>query len=660
MDKSKKTSSKQIFKSNLTAEDILNDQQKSRVNLEKIEEIKPINSNKNKNPSEDKIFSNNKSRFKINQVNFETSLHNLNENQIKSINSHDGPLLVLAGAGTGKTRVISLRLVSILEKSPDTDLSEILVVTFTNKAAEEMKERILNLIEIESSDLKNLWIGTFHSLCAKILRRHAKFFDLTENFTIINKEDQKSILENILKENTYKLEINEIINTISKWKNSGYFPIEVPQKIIKDDRFQHIYLQYKSYLEKNNSVDFDDLLLLTNKLFQKNSEVLLQYQTQFKYILVDEFQDTNSAQYTWLKSLAKYHNNICCTGDDDQSIYKFRGAEFKNVLNFQKEFKNTVIIKLEQNYRSTQQILTAASNLISNNVDRFDKKVWTEKSLGDLIELNILNNSKQEAEVVVKKIKSLKDNKESLSEIAILVRQNNLTKDFEDQLTKYDIPFLVIGTSKFYNSSEIQDAMALFKLIINPQDDISFKRIINCQVLNLSQYIIQQISEISQNKNISSFEAAEILCKEKEKSLVTSTFSKNLEHLNILLVNLTHWRNINSNRDPSDENFVEISELANMVLQDSGFINYYEKINDNLKLSNLNDLISIVDKFESLQEFIQYATMNSEEISLLSKENENQDFVKIMTLHCAKGLEFNNVFLVGWEKGVPGERILSK
>lgn len=497
MDNSEKKRFKHIT-DNLTSDSILNNLDSSKTNKsEKTEGVSTINSRKNLCPLQVNHLKTNKSWLKINQINFDSSFHNLNENQIKSINTHDSPLLVLAGAGTGKTRVISLRLVSILKNNCNIDLSEILVVTFTNKAAEEMKERILNLIEIESSESKKLWIGTFHSLCAKILRRHATFFGLSENFTIINKDDQKYILENIIKENSYKIEINDITNTISKWKNLGYFPTEVPQKIIKDDKLQHIYLQYKSYLEKNNSVDFDDLLLLTNKLFLENEEALLQYQRQFKYIMVDEFQDTNSAQYIWLKLLAKFHNNICCTGDDDQSIYKFRGAEFKHVLNFQKEFKNTEIIKLEQNYRSTQQILTAASNLISNNSNRFEKKVWTNKSNGDLIELNILNNSKQEAEVVVKKIKSLKDNNESLSEIAILVRQNNLTKDFEDQLTKYDIPFLVIGTSKFYNSSEIQDAMALFKIIVNTQDDISFKRILNCQVLNLNNHIIQQINQIS-------------------------------------------------------------------------------------------------------------------------------------------------------------------
>lgn len=591
----------------------------------------------NKKKRERKRKRKSHSNFSL-DINFEiynSYFNGLNESQLKCINTHDGPLLVLAGAGTGKTRVISLRLLKILEIKK-VKLNEVLVVTFTNKAANEMKDRIMKLINIE--DIKNVWIGTFHSLCVKILRKYFSYLNLKPNFTILSAEDSKQILVEICKnQNTNGKDINDVLKTISKWKNLGYYPSEV-QFGDKDTYYlKEVYSSYKNYLERFNSVDFDDLIMLCNKLFKEKDEVLREYQKKFKYIMVDEFQDSNISQYTWLNYLAKKHKNICCLGDDDQSIYKFRGAEVANITNFKIHYPELKIILLEQNYRSTYPILKSANLLIKKNKVRHDKQVWTEQKSGDLIELNIYDNPKSEAEHVVNKINDLKNNKEKLSQIAILIRQNSLSKVFEDQLTSLNIPFLVIGTSKFYHTSEIQDALSFIKIIINPDDDISFQKILKSPILNFPKSIIKKIEELSDLNKFSYYNACQELIQKK-------SINNEYTSLKLLLENYMKWKEILNSIS------MRPYELVQLIMKESSYIPNLEKIGDISKINNLNELFLIIENFDNLEDFIQYAILNSEEINKFT-EKDFTEYVQIMTLHCAKGLEFDNVFLPAWEEG---------
>jgi DNA helicase-2/ATP-dependent DNA helicase PcrA len=557
----------------------------------------------------------------------------LNDNQIKCIETHDGPLLVLAGAGTGKTRVISLRYLNILQKGAD--LGQILVVTFTNKAADEMKQRIMNLLKRDN--IKGLWIGTFHSLCARILRNHSEIFSLNSNFVIVNSDDREKIIKKIVEDHLiYAAEdIKDVSKRISKWKNEGLLPSEIKIKNNKDDIQKQIYTEYKKYMESRNSVDFDDLLLLCNKLFLNNPEILKTYQEKFKYIMVDEFQDTNFSQYQWLKYLAVEHNNICCLGDDDQSIYKFRGAEVKNIFNFKNEFK-TQTIYLEQNYRSTNVILSAASAVIKENQTRFKKNLWTNENSGENIEVFILDKAENEAEIVANNIKKLWNKGEKLTEIAILIRTNSLAVGFENYLKKFQIPYELVGTSKFYQLPEIQDCLAYIRLLNNPKDDISLQKILRNPVINAPLNITQSILDIANEEKISLLVAFEKYLESKilfEKQL-------KLNNLNEFLLNFKSWQEL--------KNSMSIYELAQLIFEQSGYLKFLENSNKN-KIENINELVLIIEKFQTFEDFIQYASLNSEEIVI--HRRENYDYVKIMTLHCSKGLEFNNVFLVAWEEG---------
>jgi DNA helicase-2/ATP-dependent DNA helicase PcrA len=579
------------------------------------------------------IKKRNKKKLKK-KIKIDTSIFSgLNENQIKCIETHDGPLLVLAGAGTGKTRVISLRLLNILQKG--SNLGQILVVTFTNKAADEMKQRIMNLLKRDH--VKGLWIGTFHSLCARILRSHSEFFSLNPNFVIVNSEDREKIIKKIVEDQRIITgdDHKEISKRISKWKNEGLFPDEIKVKNNKDDIQKLIYKEYRKYMESRNSVDFDDLLLLCNKLFLNNKDILQTYQEKFKYIMVDEFQDTNSSQYQWLKYLAGIHNNICCLGDDDQSIYKFRGAEVKNIFNFKNEFE-TQIIYLEQNYRSTNVILSAASAVIKENMTRFRKNLWTNENSGDKIEVFVLDKSENEAEIVANNIKKLWNKGEKLTEIAILIRTNSLAVGFENYLKKFQIPYELVGTSKFYKLPEIQDCLAYIRLIINPKDDISLQKILRNPVINAPLNLTQSILEIAQSEKLPLLVALE---KYLESKILFEKQEK-LNNLNDLILNLKSWQEI--------KNKLATYELAQIIFEKSGYLKFLENSNKN-KIENLNELVLIIEKFENFEDFIQYASLNSEEIVV--HRRENYDYVKIMTLHSSKGLEFNNVFLVAWEEG---------
>ena len=407
-------------------------------------------------------------------------LNQLNEPQQKAVTTTEGPLLVLAGAGTGKTKVLITRIAHILVKRLAFP-SQILSVTFTNKAANEMKERVAQLI---SDVTEGLWLGTFHAIAAKILRRHADLLGLTSTFTIIDYDDQIKLARQIF----HDFEIDEKSNPlklflfiISSYKDKAWLPENVPVSEVgkfANSRIIQLYTEYQKRLKMLNAVDFGDLLIYNIKLFNENLDICSEYQRKFKYILVDEYQDTNVAQYLWLRILAQEHNNICCVGDDDQSIYGWRGAQVENILKFDKDFKNAEVIRLEQNYRSTHHILNAASHLISNNNNRHGKTLWTEDKKGNSIQLNGFYDDKEEASFIANKIDRLQTNT-PLSKIAILLRAGFQTRTFEESLNSIHIPYKIIGGMKFYERAEVKDVIAYIRLLVNKTDNLAFERIIN-------------------------------------------------------------------------------------------------------------------------------------------------------------------------------------
>ena len=572
------------------------------------------------------------------EISKQNYLTHLNKNQKEAIIDLEGPCLIVAGAGSGKTRVLTSRVVHIIKEKKAWP-NQILCVTFTNKAAREMQNRIANSLREKQTSIP--WLGTFHSVCAKLLRKHAEAVGLNSRFTIIDQEDQLRLIKNISKAENIdikKIAPQFILSFINLWKNKGLLPKDVVTKrgIPLERAILNVYKFYQERLKILNSCDFGDLILLCVTMFENNPDILELYLNNFKYILVDEYQDSNYIQSKWLKLLAQKRNNICCVGDDDQSIYSWRGAEIRNFLDFSKTYKNTKIIKLEQNYRSTQNILSAASGLIAKNTDRLGKKLWTDSKDGDPVTLSCYKNGREEAtgvsDIIEKKLKK----KYSLNNISILVRAIFQTREFEERFLKIGMGYRVIGGTKFYERAEIKDSVAFLRIINQKNDDLAFERIINVPKRAIGDSTLKQLHNWGR-KNKKSLEdsAIELLQLNKIKPKAKLGLVKILGMFN-------KWR--------SDLKKKKHYELMEIILDESGYSKMLKDKKDlesEGRLENLKELIRGMHDFDNLQGFLEH-------VALATSIDQDWDGQKInlMTMHAAKGLEFDAVFLPGWEEGL--------
>ena len=565
-------------------------------------------------------------------------LINLNEKQQEAVMYLNGPLLIVAGAGSGKTKVLTSRIAHII-KSHKAFSSQILAVTFTNKAAKEMQIRVSKLLRKEATGLP--WLGTFHSISAKILRKHAQAVGLKSNFTIIDQDDQSRLIKNICKAENIdikKISPKYILAVIDKWKNKGLYPEDViiKKKETLENNFLSIYKIYQQKLIDLNSADFSDLILHTVKILKNYKEIALLYSKKFKYILVDEYQDTNFIQSEWLKYLSASNLNICCVGDDDQSIYSWRGAEIKNFLEFDKIYPDTKIIRLEKNYRSTQNILNVASKLIENNQRRVGKTLYTNQEDGELVTLDCFRNVKDEATDISSTIEEYKK-KNSLNEIAILVRAIFQTREFEERFLKVGIPYRIIGGIKFYERAEIKDCIAYLRCIYQSKDDLSFERIINVPKRSIGDTTIKNISEFAKLSNSSLEIASRKLIEQNKIKPKTKVGLVSLLNL------LEKWRydlkkKINHNK------------LLQIVLDESGYsemLKNKKDIENENKLENIKELLNAMKEFDNLESFLEHVSLATS----LDQDWESEK-VNLMTLHASKGLEFDIVYLPGWEEGL--------
>ena len=566
-------------------------------------------------------------------------LKNLNNAQKEAVLHLDGPLLIVAGAGSGKTKVLTSRIAHIIREKKAFP-NQILAVTFTNKAAKEMQIRVSKILGKTAVGLS--WLGTFHSICAKFLRKHASAVNLNSNFTIIDTDDQIRLIKNICKAENIdvkKVSPRYILAIIDKWKNKGYYPADVI--IDKKDVFEKIILPiYKIYQQKLldlNSCDFGDLILHSVQILEKNNDLKEIYSNNFKYILVDEYQDTNYIQSKWLNLLTNKNDNICCVGDDDQSIYSWRGAEIKNFLEFDKVYSETKIIRLEENYRSTENILNVASKLISNNENRLGKNLKTKMEKGDLVKLNCFKNGKEESTGISDEIEKIRE-KFSLNNIAILVRAIFQTREFEERFLKIGIPYRIIGGTKFYERAEIKDCVAYLRLVNQEKDDLAFERIINNPKRSIGDSTLKTIHEYAKSKSLCLEHASKIMI---ENNLIKP---KAKVGLSTFLSLLRKWRN--------DLKINKLShvKLLQIILDESTYSamlkNKKDLENEN-RLENIKELLNAMKEFDNLESFLEH-------VSLATSVDQEWDGEKInmMTMHAAKGLEFDVVFLPGWEEGL--------
>jgi len=567
-------------------------------------------------------------------------LKNLNEAQKEAVTHLDGPLLIVAGAGSGKTKVLTSRIAHIIAEKKAFP-NQILAVTFTNKAAKEMQNRVSKILSSGATGLS--WLGTFHSICAKLLRKHASAVNLNSNFTIIDVDDQIRLIKNICKAENIdvkQLAPRYVLATIDKWKNKGQYPSEViiNHKDIYEKIILPVYKVYQQKLTDLNACDFGDLILHTVKILEKNDDIKEIYSRNFKYILVDEYQDTNYIQSRWLSLLAQKNKNLCCVGDDDQSIYSWRGAEIKNFLEFDKIYENTKVIRLEQNYRSSQNILSVASNLIANNQKRVGKTLTTTMEEGDLVKLNCFKNGKDEAIGVSDEIeKKLKKNY-SYNNMAILVRAIFQTREFEERFLKIGMPYRILGGTKFYERSEIKDCVAYLRLIHQDKDDLAFERIVNNPKRSIGDTTLKTVHEFAKKNNFS-LEVASI--KMIEENLIKP---KTKIGLSFFLNSLNKWRN-----DLTIKNISHV-KLLQIVLDESGYsamLKNKKDVDNENRLENIKELLSAMKEFDNLENFLEH-------VSLATSIDQEWDGEKVnmMTMHGAKGLEFDVVFLPGWEEGL--------
>ena len=575
-------------------------------------------------------------------------LRGLNPPQREAVLTTEGPVLLLAGAGTGKTAALTARMAQILYTRLAWP-SEILAVTFTNKAAREMRERIGAMVGEAVEGMP--WLGTFHSIGAKMLRRHAELVGLQSNFTIIDMDDQLRLLKQLIQSEDIddkRFPAKQLAGLIDKWKNAGKTPGDLDvadNEAYANGKGQHLYRIYQARLLALNACDFGDLLLHALTLLRKNRDILEKYQEQFKYILVDEYQDTNAVQYLWLRLLAQARKNIACVGDDDQSIYSWRGAEVANILRFEKDFPGAKIIKLEQNYRSTPHILAAASGLIDANSDRLGKTLWTEIDEGEKVNVIGVWDGPEEARRVGEEIESLQFKGESLNSVAILVRAQFQTREFEDRFIQIGLNYKIIGGFRFYERAEIRDAIAYLRIVNQPADDLAFERIVNVPKRGIGDKAVEKIHIVARAERTPLSVAAARLVGTDE---LTGKARKSLADL---VVDIARWRDEASRLTPAD--------LTRLVLEESNYtvtLQAERSVEAAGRLENLNELARAMEEYETLGEFLEHVSL------VMDKDSGDSDAsLTIMTIHAAKGLEFDNVFLVGWEDGVfPSQRALDE
>ncbi len=581
-------------------------------------------------------------------------LDGLNPAQREAVETLDGPVLMLAGAGTGKTRALTARIVHLLNTGSARP-NEVLAVTFTNKAAREMKNRVGQMLGQSIEGMP--WLGTFHSICVKLLRRHAELAGLKSNFTILDTDDQLRLLKQLVAASNIddkRWPARQLAGIIDGWKNRAFTPDKVPAS--DAGAYNHkgveLYAQYQTRLKELNAVDFGDLLLHVVTIFQTHADVLAQYQRWFRYILVDEYQDTNVAQYLWLRLLAADHKNICCVGDDDQSIYGWRGAEVGNILRFEKDFPGAHVVRLEQNYRSTPHILAAASAVIAGNEGRLGKDLWTDAQDGEKLRLIGHWDGEEEARWIADEIEAMQSGARGmravgLDEMAILVRASHQMRAFEDRFLTIGLPYRVIGGPRFYERMEIRDAMAYFRVITSPDDDLAFERIVNTPKRGLGDKAQQTIQVTARSNGVSLVEGAKLAV---DAGLIKG---KGGVELAKLVADLSRW-----GRLAEDANISHM-ELAEIALDESGYTAMWQNNKTPEapgRLENLKELVKALEQFENLQGFLEHVSL------IMDNEADNADQkVSIMTLHAAKGLEFPAVFLPGWEDGLfPSQRSMDE
>ncbi len=575
-------------------------------------------------------------------------LEGLNPEQQVAIETLDGPVLVLAGAGTGKTRVLTTRIAHILATGRAYP-SQILAVTFTNKAAREMKERIGGYVGDAIEGMP--WLGTFHAIGVRILRRHYELVGLKSGFTILDVDDQIRLLKQVIEAANIDKDrwpARQLAGLIDDWKNRGLTPQKVPQGeafAFANGQGAALYGAYQARLKELNAVDFGDLLLEGLRLFQEHPDVLAEYQRRFRYILVDEYQDTNVVQYLWLRLIAQGSPNICCVGDDDQSIYGWRGAEVDNILRFETDFPGATVVRLERNYRSTGHILAAASGLISHNQGRLGKTLFTDGADGEKVTVTGVWDDEEEARGIGEDIEAFRAEGRSLNEIAILVRASFQMRAFEDRFVTLGLPYRVIGGPRFYERQEIKDAIAYLEITLNPLNDLKFERIVNVPKRGIGDTSVRRIRDLARSRGIPMFHAAREIVETEEIG------GKARRSLAGLVESFDRWhRALESERH---------TELAELILDESGYTAMWQADKSpqaQSRLENLKELIRFMHEFESLAGFLEHVSLVMD-----TEQADDGQRVTLMTLHAAKGLEFDTVFLPGWEEGLfPHQRSLDE
>ena len=583
-------------------------------------------------------------------------LEGLNDKQREAVEKTEGAVLVLAGAGTGKTRALTVRIAHILATRRAMPW-QILAVTFTNRAAREMRERVGRLVApllgLEAAE--EIWLGTFHALAARILRRHAELVGLKSNFTILDPDDQVRLVKQELEAadiDTKRWPPRLLHWMIERWKDKGKGPEQVTAADAGDfagGRAVDLYAAYQDRLRSLNAVDFGDLLLHNLTVLMQHEDILAKYNDRFRYILVDEYQDTNVAQYLWLRLLAQKDGNICCVGDDDQSIYGWRGAEIENILRFEKDFPGAAVIRLEQNYRSTAPILAAASHLIARNDGRLGKTLWTAAEGGDKLTLTGVWDGEEEARGVADRVEDLQRRSHALNEIAILVRAGFQTREFEERFITLNIPYRVIGGPRFYERMEIRDAVAWLRLIHSTDDDLAFERIVNKPKRGLGDVALRRLHQLRTERGVSLFEAAQLAASSADLRPPLQTRAR--RSLDGFVRMVERWRGLMETASHV--------ELAETVLDESGYTAMWQQDKSPDapgRLENLKELVRALTEFENLGGFLEHIALVME-----ATESTTADMVNVMTLHSAKGLEFDTVFLPGWEEGVfPHQRAMNE
>ncbi|MEI5665353.1 UvrD-helicase domain-containing protein [Bosea sp. CCNWLW174] len=575
-------------------------------------------------------------------------LQGLNPEQRLAVEATDGPVLVLAGAGTGKTRVLTTRIAHLIATGRAYP-SQILSVTFTNKAAREMKERVANLVGPVAEGMP--WLGTFHSISAKLLRRHAELVDLRSDFTILDTDDQIRLMKQVIQAegiDEKRWPGRMLAGFIDSWKNRGLAPKDVPPGeagVFANGKGGKLYAAYQDRLKTLNAVDFGDLLLHCLTLFREHPELLASYHERFRYILVDEYQDTNVAQYLWLRLLAQGRRNIACVGDDDQSIYGWRGAEVDNILRFEHDFPGATVVRLERNYRSTGHILATAAKLIARNEGRLGKTLRTEDEAGEKVTITGAWDSQEEARLISDEIEAMQSKGENLSEVAILVRISAQMREMEERLIHVGVPYRVIGGPRFYERAEIRDAMAYLRCVVSPTDDLAFERIVNVPKRGLGDATIQLLHNHARATGFSLMQSARAVVETEELKPKARTALRELVEA------FARW----SGRAES----MQQGELAELVLEESGYTEMWQKdrsADAAGRLENLKELVRSLDEFPDLPSFLEHVSLVMD-----ADSGDGGARVSIMTLHAAKGLEFDTVFLPGWEEGLfPNQRALDE